>query len=285
MKNIIKTLAIVMTLAIAIVAFTACDLFNTDTPCTHEGTVAILEAVAPTCTESGLTEGSYCTACNTVIVAQETVDPAPHDMVSQGYDANGVETLACANGCGETVLQLVKLPEVVVNPIEGTDLTFALNFTIKDLANLSEDYLAALFTVYGSHYVDYVLTIEGLTDADVTFNANGADGYLSGQYDNWSENWVNVPFEDVTVANGESVYIMELAAKLMNKTGLRFTLIEVAELVQDFDCGVFFTPEFLAANPNMKVTLQLIVFTEDAEGNKTLVNNAPVAENVFTVAK
>ena len=55
--------------------------------------------------------------------------------------------------------------------------------------------------------------------------------------------------------------------------------------VKNFDCGVYFTPEFLAANPNMKVTLQLIVFTEDAEGNKTLVGGAPVAENVFTVAE
>ena len=284
MKNIIKTLALVMTLVIAIVAFTACDLFG-EKDCTHEGTVAILEAVAPTCTESGLTEGSYCTACNTVIVAQETVAATGHNMVSQGFDENGTETLVCGNSCGETTTRLVQLPEVVVNPVENADLTFALNFTIKDLANLSEEYLNALFTVYGEHYVDYVLTIEGLTDTDVTFNANGADGYLSGQYDAWSENWVNVPFEDVTVANGESVYIMELAAKLMNKTGLRCTLYEVAELVQDFDCGVYFTPEFLAANPNMKVTLQLIVFTEDAEGNKTLVGDAPVAENVFTVAE
>ena len=182
----------------------------------------------------------------------------------------------------------VELPEVVITDIKGSltdsdpDLTFALNFAIKDVENLDPEYLEKLFAQYGDWYTDYVLTISGLTDEDVTFNANGdADGYLSGQYDAWSENWVSVPFEDVTLANNESIYIMEYAAKLMGQSGLRFTLAEVAEIVQNFDCGVYFTPEFLAANPGMKVDLQLKVFTEDAEGNK--VNDINVATNNFDI--
>ena len=181
----------------------------------------------------------------------------------------------------------VTLPEVVITDIKGSlndtdpDLTFALNFAIKDIENLTEEYLEQLFKVYGSWYVDYVLTISGLNDADVTFNANGdADGYLAGQYDAWSENWVSVPFEDVPIENGESIYIMEYAASLMGQSGLRYTLQEVAEIVQNFDCGVYFTPEFLAANPNMEVTLDLKVFTEDEEGNKD--NDINVATNEFS---
>jgi len=191
------------------------------------------------------------------------------------------------NGDG-TYSVKVELPEVVITDIKGDlagtdpDLTFALNFAIKDIDKLSEDYLEDLMSAYGSHYVDYVLTIEGLADADVTFNANGdADGYLAGQYDAWSANWVSVPFEDVTIENGESLYIMEYAAKLMGQSGLRFTLAEVAAIVQNFDCGVYFTPEFLAKNPDLKVTLQLKVFTEDADGNK--IENIDVAKNVFTI--
>ena len=182
----------------------------------------------------------------------------------------------------------VELPEVVITDIKGSltdsdpDLTFALNFSIKDLENLTDEYLEKLFAQYGSWYTDYVLTISGLTDENVTFNANGnGDGYLAGQYDAWSENWVSVPFEDVTLANGESIYIMEYAAKLMGQSGLRLTLAEVAEIVQNFDCGVYFTPEFLTANPDLKVDLHLKVFTEDAEGNK--VNDINVATNNFDV--
>ena len=37
------------------------------------------EAVAPTCTETGLTEGSHCSRCNEVLVAQETVEALGHE--------------------------------------------------------------------------------------------------------------------------------------------------------------------------------------------------------------
>lgn len=180
----------------------------------------------------------------------------------------------------------VELPEVEVVDIKNTltdsdpDLTFALNFAIKDMENLTEEYLEKLFAKYGNYYTDYVLTISGLSQESVTFNANGnADGYLAGQYDAWSQNWVSVPFDDVTVENGQSLYIMEYAAKLMGQQGLRFTLAEVAEIVQNFDCGVYFTPEFLAANPDLKVDLELKVFTEDQNGNK--INDISVATNTF----
>jgi hypothetical protein len=82
------------------------------------------------------------------------------------------------------------LPEVVITDIKNTltdadpDLTFALNFAIKDVDKLSEEYLEKLFAKYGDYYTDYVLTISGLTDPNgsVKFNANGnGDGYLAGQ--------------------------------------------------------------------------------------------------------
>ena len=207
--------------------------------------------------------------------------------VNEAYCAEGF--VPKDNGDGTYgVEEKVELPEVVITDIKDSltdsdpDLTFALNFAIKDIENLTDEYLEKLFAQYGDWYTDYVLTISGLTDENVTFNANGnGDGYLAGQYDAWSENWVSVPFEDVTLANGASIYIMEYAAKLMNKQGLRFTLAEVAEIVQNFDCGVYFTPEFLAANPGLKVDLHLKVFTEDAEGNK--VNDINVATNNFDV--
>ncbi len=43
--------------------------------------IEINAAVDPTCTETGLTEGSHCYICETVIVAQETVDALGHDEI------------------------------------------------------------------------------------------------------------------------------------------------------------------------------------------------------------
>ena len=52
---------------------------NQDEVCTH---VEVTDAaVAPTCTDTGLTEGKHCTLCNTVTVAQETVKALGHTQV------------------------------------------------------------------------------------------------------------------------------------------------------------------------------------------------------------
>ena len=44
--------------------------------------IEILDAVAPTCTETGLTESQYCSTCDKVLVAQEVVDALGHDIVN-----------------------------------------------------------------------------------------------------------------------------------------------------------------------------------------------------------
>ena len=247
------------------------------------GTPAVTVTGGTFTSVNGKAVASYANSNNDVqaltgFISGGTYNTDVTELCAPGYEA-------MANGDGTYTVK-VTLPEVLVADIKGDlkdtdpDLTFALNFAIPNVDALTEDYLNDLFEAYGDHFVDYVLTIEGLNGDTVTFNANGdADGYLAGQYDAWSDNWVSVPFDDVEMKNGESLYIMEYAAKLMGKTGLRFTLAEVATIVQNFDCGVYFTPEFLAAHPNMKVTLQLKVFTEDAEGNK--IENIDVATNVF----
>ena len=47
-------------------------------PPVHHHTVVVDAAVAATCTETGLTEGSHCSTCNAVIVAQEVVPALGH---------------------------------------------------------------------------------------------------------------------------------------------------------------------------------------------------------------
>ena len=45
----------------------------------HTHTPVVDKAVAPTCTETGLTEGSHCSECNEIIVAQEEISALGHD--------------------------------------------------------------------------------------------------------------------------------------------------------------------------------------------------------------
>ena len=167
------------------------------------------------------------------------------------------------------IYELCELPTADVEEIENDDLTFAMNF----LAVVPTDKQLAY---YGDWYADFELTV----NKDVTFNANGdADGYLSGQYDAWSQNWVNVPGENVTLNANTSLKIMEYASKLMGKPGLKLTYNDVATFVKDFNCGVYFTPEFLAANPDLKVTLELKMYNPENEAENYVIGETYVFEN------
>lgn len=63
----------------SVVALTPVD--GVITVAAHECTEVIDAAVAPTCTETGLTEGKHCSECGKVIVAQEVVDALGHAWV------------------------------------------------------------------------------------------------------------------------------------------------------------------------------------------------------------
>ena len=267
---------------------------------TLKGTAVDIKVEAPhthTWSEATCTEPAKC-ECGEVNGEALGHNYIPGEVVAPTYTTGGYTVYSCVCGLTENRDETAKLvpafPEATVTPVENADLTFALNFGIKgvsfvdgeivlDPEVLTEEYIAAVLETYGRMYVDYRLTISGLSDPSVTLNSDGtADGYLGGQYDAWSGEWVYVPFGDsVVIENGKSLMIMEYAGELMGKPGLRQILQEIITVVVDFDCGVYFTPEFLEHNPDMVVTLELLVFNEDENGELTDV--ITVAENVFTV--
>ena len=84
---------------------TKADAFNTEVIPHTEVTD---EAVAPDCENTGLTEGSHCSACGEVFVAQEEVDALGHDAVIDSAVAPGCESTGLTEGshcsrCGVTL--------------------------------------------------------------------------------------------------------------------------------------------------------------------------------------
>ena len=76
-------------------------------------TEVIDEAVAPTCTETGLTEGKHCSVCGLVLVKQETVNATRHDLVHHEAKAAtctaiGWEAYDTCNNCDYTTYKELK---------------------------------------------------------------------------------------------------------------------------------------------------------------------------------
>jgi len=129
-------------------------------------------------------------------------------------------------------------------------------------------------SIYDDYVTDFELVINNLTSTDTIrlgtsgINNGQSDGYLSGQYDAYDPNsWVNVPFTPEPIKEGEPLRIMakafELFPAIQGGLGLPnpwLTYSDIYNYVKLFNCGVYFTPEFLAANPNMTVSLSLNIY-------------------------
>lgn len=121
-----------------------CDKCEAAIQC-DEHNIVIDEAVAPTCTTEGLTEGSHCSICNTVIVAQDVL-PAAHD---KALYVSG--TLAISmNGS-----------------VDATGLTASLRCTkCDDYTESVTDFAVSASSIFNEDgkvtYGDYVVTLASL---------------------------------------------------------------------------------------------------------------------------
>ncbi len=167
-------------------------------------------------------------------------------------------------------VRAIELPTATVTEISeaeleeknAPELTFALNFKADEVTDEQLNY-------YKDWYADYVLTI----NKDFTANADGsADGYLAGQYDAYSENWVSVPFENVTLEAGTQLRVLKYAIEgNLSDYKTPLTYNDVYGFVKEFNCGIYFDEDYLAENPDLEVTLELRMYNPDESKNETYV--------------
>ncbi len=88
-----------------------CDICGKEYGDFGEHCAVVDDAILPTCTENGLTEGSHCIVCDKVFIAQQTVSALGHDFISRitrmpTTEKQGAKLLRCKT-CGWKKVELL----------------------------------------------------------------------------------------------------------------------------------------------------------------------------------
>ena len=125
-------------------------------------TVLIDTAVAPTCTESGLTEGSHCEICGTILVAQEEIPATGHSYTYEAVDGM-THTVGC-EACDYTATEPHTYTEgtCICGEAESKEPVVDEALVINHSLNLASDISInfAVRTDYLQGYVNHYMVCE-----------------------------------------------------------------------------------------------------------------------------
>ena len=126
-----------------------------------------------------------------------------------------------------------------------TPLTFQMNFKADEPTDEQREY-------YSEWLADYELVI----NKDV----RGTDGYLAGQYDSFFADWIKLAVDttDVVIHANEPIKVV----KDLMGLDLEYEA-DILDWVKEFDCGIYLTPEFIEANPDLEITLALKLYNPE----------------------
>ncbi len=151
-----------------------CKATKTEAIPTLPHTEVIDEAVAPSCTETGWTEGKHCSVCNEVLVARAPLDAPGHTPV---YSANSdkTHTITCENcDYAETVAceyedgKCICGAKEIVEPIYDENLKFSHSLTLENDISINFIGQGSALGAYDTFYLECKVPV---------YNGNELTGY------------------------------------------------------------------------------------------------------------
>lgn len=148
----------------------------------HNHEVVIDVAVAPTCTETGLTEGKHCSVCGEVLLKQETVAAKGHEIVIDAYVAPTCTKIGLTEGkhcsvCGKVLLEQeivaangheIVIDAAVAPTCTKTGLTEGKHCSVCGKVLLEQEIIAAK----GHNMADGVCRICGYNENKLVYTLN-----------------------------------------------------------------------------------------------------------------
>ena len=191
-------------------------------------TVVVDPAVAPDCTHTGLTEGSHCSVCNTVLKAQETVPATGHKydkvVTAPTCTEKGYTTYTCSV-CGDSyVADYVDAlgHTVVIDPAVAPDCTHT-GLTEGSHCSVCNTVIKAQETVPATgHSYDKVVTAPTCTEKGYTTYTCSVcgDSYVADYVDALGHSYSEAEFvwtEDSSAEYGWTVTAAKTCANCSDK--------------------------------------------------------------------
>lgn len=177
----------------------------------------------------------------------------------------GSEPTATVNNLGSTT---VAANDYMVYGGGSNTTDMPLSFVMQFLADQDEEDMET--SAFADWYGDFVITFTGIENG--SFSADGC--YLAGNYDPYG--WVKIPVDDMEIEEGVRYPVM------LSMWDDAQTYETICTSVKDFKCALYLTPEVLAANPNLKVNLELSVI-DSSKGSDAAAKALVSGENVYEV--